>query len=62
MTKRSASNLARTFGWPLALGVLTVAALVGGLLGEHAWDVVAVVALGVPTGLGVWKLVEGLRR
>ena len=62
MSKRSGNSLARIFGWPLALGLLTIAALVGGLLGEHVWDAVAVVALCVPTGLAVWKLAEGLRR
>jgi hypothetical protein len=56
------SGPARTFGWPLALALLMIAALVAGLVGEGAWDVAAVIALAAPTLLAVWKLAQGLRR
>jgi hypothetical protein len=37
---------------PAALGVLSAAGLVAGLLGDGIWDTVAVLALAVPLAVG----------
>ncbi|MBP7564432.1 MAG: hypothetical protein KA795_00355 [Burkholderiaceae bacterium] len=48
-----------TWGWPLAMAVLSVVGLLSALLGNGVWDWVSWVALGVPTLACCWL---GLRR
>lgn len=42
------------WGWPIALGLLTVVGLLAALLGDGLWDGVSAVALGVPVAVGAW--------
>lgn len=44
---------------PIALAIITVAALLLGLVGEGIWDVAACIGLGVPVAVCLWF---GLRR
>jgi hypothetical protein len=49
-----AAPFRHTWGMPIVLGVLTLAGLVTGLLGDGVWDDVAVAALAVPVAVGIW--------
>jgi hypothetical protein len=49
----------RLWGWPLALGLLTIAGLISALLGDGVWDHLSAVALGIPVVVCLWF---GLRR
>jgi hypothetical protein len=60
MRPKGGYSLAQTFAWPLLLALLSLAALVAGLMGDGLFDVAAVIGLAVPTLLGVWKLVRAL--
>lgn len=42
------------WGWPIAIAVLSAAGLVGGLLGDGAWDWFAWIGLGVPALAAAW--------
>ena len=44
----------RLWGWPIALGLLTVVGLVSALLGDGWWDAVSAWTLGVPVVVGLW--------
>lgn len=56
MTRKKTVGLAQTFAWPLAMGVLTLGALIVGLLGSGLLDVLAAIGLAAPTVFCVWKL------
>ena len=47
------------WGWPLAIAVLSGAGLVGGLVGDGAWDWMTWVGLGVPCVASVWFGLRG---
>jgi hypothetical protein len=47
-------TLARLFGWPMMLAVLTVIGLVSALVGDNAWDVVSCIVLAVPVLVIAW--------
>jgi hypothetical protein len=49
----------RLWGWPIALGLLTIAGLISALLGDRIWDHLSAVALGIPVMACLWF---GLRR
>jgi hypothetical protein len=49
----------RLWGWPIALGLLTIAGLISALLGDGVWDHLSAVALGIPVLVCLWF---GLRR
>ena len=38
----------KIWGWPLAIGVLSVAGLISALLGDGIWDTLSWFALGAP--------------
>ena len=59
-SRRGRRSVAATFAWPLALAVLTISALVAGLLGEGWVDTAAVASLAAPTVYGAWKLARAL--
>ncbi|GGC62836.1 hypothetical protein [Undibacterium terreum] len=44
----------RLWGWPIALGILTVIGLISALLGDGAWDYLSALTLGVPVAVGGW--------
>ena len=50
------------WGWPLAIALLSAAGLVGGLLGDGAWDWMTWIGLGVPCIAGVWLGLRGRGR
>ena len=54
-------SFAALWGWPIALAVLTAAGLVGGLLGDHGWDWLTWIGLGVPAAAGVGFGLRGRR-
>jgi hypothetical protein len=58
--KRTAAShgALRTFAWPLAIALVTLAALVLGLLGTGAADVVAAAALAVPAAVALRGLLS----
>lgn len=44
-----------TWGWPIALGVLTAIGLVSALFSDGGFgDMLAGVCLGIPTAAGIW--------
>lgn len=47
------------WGWPVAIAVVSLAGLVGGLLGDGAWDWLCWAGLGAPMAAALWF---GLRR
>jgi hypothetical protein len=44
----------RTWGWPIAIAVVTLIGLVAGLAGDGGWDWLAALCLGLPVVLSVW--------
>ena len=50
------------WGWPLAIGLLSGAGLVGGLVGDGAWDWMTWIGLGVPCAAGLWFGLRGRPR
>ncbi|WP_394781940.1 hypothetical protein [Undibacterium sp.] len=44
----------RLWGWPIALGMLTIIGLVSALLGDGIWDYLSALSLGVPVAVGGW--------
>jgi hypothetical protein len=52
----------RLWGWPLAIAVGSALGLVGGLLGDGAWDWLAWIGLGVPGAAASWLGLRGLAR
>lgn len=51
--------LLRLWGAPVAIAALTMAGLLGALLGDGRWNGLAALALATPVFVGVWF---GLRR
>ena len=49
------------WGWPIVIAVLSGAGLVGGLVGDGAWDWMTWVGLGVPCIASVWFGLRGRR-
>jgi hypothetical protein len=47
------------WGWPLALAILSGAGLVGGLVGDGAWNWLAWVGLGAPCIAALWFGLRG---
>ena len=47
------------WGWPLALAILSGTGLIGGLMGDGAWDWLAWIGLGVPGVVAVWFGLRG---
>jgi hypothetical protein len=47
------------WGWPVAIAVVSLAGLVGGLLGDGAWDWLSWLGLVLPAAAALWF---GLRR
>lgn len=56
---RPRRTLRRIYVWPAALALVTIAALVAGLVGTGSIDLWAVLGLSVPALLCVWALVHG---
>jgi hypothetical protein len=56
------SALRTLWGMPILLGVLTAVGLVAGLLGDGWWDLVSVVALGIPVAVGAWHVFRPVAR
>ncbi|MBK5000761.1 DUF4175 domain-containing protein [Pseudomonas sp. S31] len=57
MSHRSQST-SKVFAWPAAIALLSAAGLFAALLGDGAWDMLAWLGLGIPTGLalrGLWR-------
>ncbi len=57
MSHRSQST-SKVFAWPAAIALLSTAGLFAALLGDGAWDMLAWLGLGIPTGLalrGLWR-------
>jgi hypothetical protein len=52
------SEPVRVWRAPLVLGAATGLGLVAGLLGDGAWDAVAVAALAAPVAVTVWRLLR----
>jgi hypothetical protein len=44
----------RIWGAPLILGLLTLAGLFPALIGDDIWDMLSVLALGVPVATATW--------
>jgi len=49
------------WGAPLAIAVLSAAGLVGGLVGDGAWDWMTWIGLGVPCAAALWFGLRGRR-
>ena len=49
------------WGWPLAIAVLSAAGLVGGLVGDGAWDWLSWIGLGIPCIAALWFGLRGRR-
>ena len=49
------------WGWPLAIAILSAAGLVGGLVGNGAWDWLSWIGLGVPCIAALWFGLRGRR-
>ena len=47
------------WGWPIVIAVLSGAGLVGGLVGDGAWDWMTWVGLGVPCAAAAWFGLRG---
>jgi hypothetical protein len=47
------------WGWPSAIAILSAMGLVGGLLGDGAWDWLTWIGLGVPCGAALWFGLRG---
>jgi len=58
--KRAPSFLS-LWGWPIGLCVLSAVGLVGGLVGDGAWDWLAWLGLGAPCLAAAWFGVRGRR-
>jgi len=43
-----------SWGWPLAIAILSAVGLIGGLVGDGAWDWLAWIGLGVPCIAALW--------
>ena len=56
-----AAPFRHTWGMPIVLGVLTLAGLVAGLLGDGVWDALSVAALAVPVAVGGWHAFKPVR-
>lgn len=52
---------AQIWRMPLLLGVLTLAGLLVGLVGDGVWDLVSVAALAVPLLVGGWHWAKPLK-
>ena len=46
--------LLHLWGWPLALGLLTIVGLLSALLGDGWWDAVSALTLGTLVVVGLW--------
>ena len=46
--------LLHLWGWPIALGLLTIVGLLSALLGDGWWDAVSALTLGTLVGVGLW--------
>ena len=47
-------DVMRTWGWPVAIAVVSLAGLVAGLVGDGIWDWLAAICLGLPVALSIW--------
>jgi hypothetical protein len=56
-----ASPFRALWGWPIVIAVLSGAGLVGGLVGDGAWDWMTWVGLGVPCIASAWFGLRGRR-
>lgn len=54
MSGPGAAPFWHTWGMPIVLGVLTLAGLFVGLLGDGVWDAAAVAMIAVPVLVGAW--------
>jgi hypothetical protein len=54
-------TLRHVWAMPIALGALTLAGLVVGLLADGAWDLAAVAALALPLAVGAWHALRPAR-
>lgn len=52
--KRARRSAVTIFVWPLAVGALSVAGLVAGLMGEGGWDWLAWTGLALPVAIA-WR-------
>lgn len=53
--RKPRSSFASTWGWPIALGLLTAIGLVSALFSDGGFgDLLAGVCLAIPTGVGIW--------
>lgn len=50
------SSFWKVFTAPLAIAVLSAAGLFAALLGDGVWDALSWIGLGIPAGLGVYRL------
>ena len=50
------------WGWPVAIAVVSAVGLVGGLVGDGAWDWLSWIGLGVPTVASLWFGLRGRGR
>ncbi|WP_449405906.1 hypothetical protein [Massilia phosphatilytica] len=55
------SPLRHVWTMPIALGALTLAGLVVGLLADGAWDLGAAAALALPLAVGAWHALRPAR-
>lgn len=46
--RRARRGMAAVFAWPALLGVVSVAGLAAGLIGENGWDCIAWAGLAAP--------------
>ena len=42
------------WGWPIALGILTLIGLIAALLGDGPWDYLSALTLAAPVAVGAW--------
>lgn len=55
MSRARESRFLATWGWPIALGLLTAIGLVSALFSDGGFgDLLAGVCLGIPTVAGIW--------
>lgn len=51
----------RMWGWPLAIGLVTLIGLLAALVADGFWDWLSSAALSIPVAVSVWRGIEWRR-